>query len=254
MKISIIIPVLNERHYLPATFSALAQLRPDEVIVVDGGSSDGSREFLSQQQSVCVVDAERGRGSQLNAGAQIATGDVLIFLHCDCFLPEDGLQQIVRALANERVVAGCFLVRFAEQYPDSLRLVSWGINSRTRLTRTATGDQAIFVRRAIYGDAGGFAAWPLFEDIDLIARIKRRGKFVVLSTAVTISARRWLTYGVWRTTLLMYALRAGYYAGISPFRLKRWFTDVRCHASGPDSFSKKQDDQLQGIPPTAVGG
>ena len=104
-----------------------------------------------------------------------------------------------------------------------------GINGRTLLTRTATGDQAIFVRRSVYELVGGFATWPLFEDIDLVARIKKLGRFVALSGTVTISARRWVTYGIWRTTLMMYALRAGYYVGVSPFTLKRWFEDVRTY-------------------------
>jgi hypothetical protein len=133
----------------------------------------------------------------------------------------------MEALANDRVVGGCFLIRFAEQYPRSLWLIALGINGRTLLTRTATGDQAIFVRRSAYELAGGFAPWPLFEDIDLVRRIKRLGRFVVQSSTVTISARRWVTHGVWRTTLMMYALRAGYYVGVSPFSLKRWFEDVR---------------------------
>lgn len=227
MKLSLIIPVLNERHYLPTMLATVTNLGLHEVIVVDGGSTDGSREYLSKQQNALVIDAERGRGTQLNAGARIATGEVLVFLHCDCLLPTDGPQRIVQALANEQVVGGCFLVRFNKQKERSLRLVAWGINGRTRLTRTATGDQAIFVRRAVYEDIGGFAAWPLFEDIDLVARVKRRGRFVVLPVSVTISARRWITHGVWRTTLIMYALRFGYYAGISPFRLKGWFKDIR---------------------------
>jgi len=228
MKISVIIPALNERNHLPVTLAALTHMDSlHEVIVVDGGSTDGTREWLSQQQVSRVVDAERGRGAQLNAGARIATGDVLIFLHSDCWLPPDAPMQILEALANDRVVGGCFLIRFAEQYPRSLWLIALGINGRTLLTRTATGDQAIFVRRSAYELVGGFAAWPLFEDIDLITRLKRLGRFVVQARTVTISARRWVTFGVWRTTVMMYALRAGYYVGVSPFRLKRWFEDVR---------------------------
>ena len=228
MKISVIIPSLNERNHLPVTLASLTHMDLlHEVIVVDGGSTDGTREWLSQQQASRVIDAERGRGAQLNAGARLATGDVLIFLHSDCLLPPDAPRHIMEALANDRVVGGCFLIRFAEQYPRSLWLIALGINGRTLLTRTATGDQAIFVRRSAYELVGGFAAWPLFEDIDLITRIKRLGRFVVQARTVTISGRRWVTYGVWRTTVMMYALRAGYYAGVSPFRLKRWFEDVR---------------------------
>lgn len=235
MKLSIIVPVLNERHYLPAVLAALTDLGSHEVIVVDGGSTDGSREYLCQQRKALVIDSERGRGNQLNAGAAIATGDVLVFLHCDCLLPPDGPKRIAQALGSEEVVGGCFLVRFAEQYPRSLRFVACGINGRTRLTYTATGDQAIFVRRSVYEAVGGFADWPLFEDMDLVSRIKHRGRFVVIPTAVTISARRWVTDGVWCTTLVMYALRAGYYAGISPFRLKRWFRDIRTLTKAADA-------------------
>ncbi|CAN5742597.1 TIGR04283 family arsenosugar biosynthesis glycosyltransferase [soil metagenome] len=235
MKLSIIVPVLNERPYLPAVLTALTNLDVHEVIVVDGGSTDGSREYLSQQKKALVINAERGRGPQLNAGAAIATGDALVFLHCDCLLPPDGAKRIAQALANEGIVGGCFLVRFAEQHPRSLRVVARGINCRTRFTHTATGDQAIFVRRSVYETVRGFADWPLFEDMDLVARIKRRGRFVVLPTSVTISARRWVTDGVWRTTLIMYALRVGYYAGISPFRLKRWFRDIRVGTNADDA-------------------
>ena len=226
--ISVIIPALNERNHLPVTLASLTHIDLlHEVIVVDGGSTDGTREWLSQQQVSRVIDAEPGRGAQLDAGARVATGDVLIFLHSDCLLPPDAPMHIMEALANDRVVGGCFLIRFAEQYPRSLWLIALGINGRTLLTRTATGDQAIFVRRSAYELVGGFAAWPLFEDIDLVTRIKRLGRFVVQARTVTISARRWLRYGVWRTTVMMYALRAGYYVGLSPFRLKRWFEDVR---------------------------
>jgi rSAM/selenodomain-associated transferase 2 len=226
MKISVIVPVLNERNYLPTMLAALTNLDLHEVIVVDGGSTDGSREYLRQEKNAKVIYAPQGRGNQMNSGARMATGDVLLFLHCDCCLPQDTPQQIAKALTDGRVVGGCFLVRFLED-SRSLRLISWGINRRTLFTHTATGDQAIFVRRSVYEAIDGFAPWPLFEDVDLVSRIKRKGTFVVVSRHVVISARRWLTNGVWRTTLMMYALRVGYYAGISPFTLKLWFQDVR---------------------------
>jgi len=229
MKLSIIIPAFDERDQLPATLALLAGLVPSpEILVVDGGSTDGTREWLKQQPSVRVIVAERGRGGQLNAGARAATGDTLLFLHADCLLPLAAPDLIKRALANHTIAGGCFWVRFAEQRrARSLALVARGINARTQFTRTATGDQAIFVRRSVYEALRGFAAWPLFEDIDFVRRLKRQGRFAVIPAPVTISARRWLAHGVWRTTLLMYALRLAFYAGTSPATLKRWFTDVR---------------------------
>ncbi|HZS06859.1 MAG TPA: TIGR04283 family arsenosugar biosynthesis glycosyltransferase [Blastocatellia bacterium] len=232
MKISVIIPVLNERDNLPATLEALGKTAAGadeiaEIIIVDGGSSDGTREWLGQQSDLRVLDSERGRGVQLHTGAQAATGEALLFLHGDCLLPPGATQLIARALSDKSVAGGCFLIGFAERRPPSLGLIARGINARTIVTRTGTGDQAIFVRQEVYEAVGGFRPWPLFEDVDIVARIRRRGKFVVLRSAVTISARRWIAHGPWRTTFLMYALRVGYWLGIPPARLKQWFVDVR---------------------------
>jgi len=228
MNLSVIIPVLNERDCLPATLSYLAEANlTDDILVVDGGSGDGTREWLNRQSIARVIDAERGRGAQLNAGAQVTTGEALLFLHADCLPPPGAHNLIADALADDRLAGGCFEVSFAERRPQSLNVIAAGINARTRLTRTATGDQGIFVRRSVYERAGRLATWPLFEDVDFVSRLKRHGRFVVLPAAVTISARRWLQNGVWRTTFLMYALRAGFYVGLSPFTLKDWFEDVR---------------------------
>src|SRR5581483_1621029 len=156
-----------------------------------------------------------------------SAGAALLFLHGDCLLPPGATQLIARALSDKSVAGGCFLIGFAERRPPSLGLIARGINARTIVTRTGTGDQAIFVRQEVYEAVGGFRPWPLFEDVDIVARIRRRGKFVVLRSAVTISARRWIAHGPWRTTFLMYALRVGYWLGIPPARLKQWFVDVR---------------------------
>lgn len=267
MKISVIIPVLNERASLAATLAAISRavrvaVSEAEIIVVDGGSTDGTREWLgqklnpdpcflnpdelktadgySQQTSgnrdqdsgfrlpkLFVLDAERGRGVQLQAGAKVATGDVLLFLHGDCLLPSDGLKLLTEALNDEQCAGGCFLIGFPEPASWSLRVIARGINARTSVTRTGTGDQGIFVRREVYDAIGGFRAWPLFEDVDLVTRLKRRGKFAVLKSVITISPRRYVAHGPWRTTLLMYALRIGYWTGISPVKLREWFVDVR---------------------------
>jgi rSAM/selenodomain-associated transferase 2 len=232
MRISIIIPTLNERENLPETLRALAALSDlYEIIVVDGGSDDGTREWLSDHLPANgrMMDGPRGRGNQLNTGAEAATGDVVLFLHADTRLPTNAVRGITELLANADVAAGGFCVRFLEDEPWILRVVEAGINFRTRLFRSPTGDQAIFARRTAYVAAGGFAEWPIFEDVDFVHRLKRVGRFVIIPAQVTTSARRYVTWGVLRTVLLMYALRVGFWMGVSPFRLHRWFRDVRPH-------------------------
>jgi rSAM/selenodomain-associated transferase 2 len=233
--ISVIIPVLNEESQIAGTLaSTLAALKTEardrkvELIVADGGSRDRTTEIAAGFDSVRVIACRQAnRGWQMNQGAQSATGDILLFLHADVILPEGALAAITQALTDERVRGGCFQIRFPAPAPASLRLVARGINFRTRLFRTATGDQAIFVRRGIFEEIGGFQILPLMEDIALFNEMKRRGRVAVLDGQVEISPRRWLKHGVWRTVLLMYLLRSGYWLGIHPATLKRFFLDVR---------------------------
>jgi uncharacterized protein len=228
IRCSVILPTLNERESLPQTLRALAgQPWIHEVIVADGGSTDGTREWLATQKSVRLVDAPAGKGNQLNAGARAASGDVFLFLHADCQLPPDAGEQIASALASHTVAGGCFEVRFHTDRSRSLRMVAAGINFRSRLTRAATGDQGIFVRRSIFEEVGGCPDWPLFEDVDLVRRIKKAGSFAVLRSRLLVSPRRHLSRGVFRTVLLIYALRLGFWLGVSPFTLKKWFDDSR---------------------------
>ncbi len=224
LKASVVIPVRNEFACLPATISALRR-QPwiHEVIAADGGSTDGTLEWLRQQKGVRIVESAGGKGIQLNAGAREATGDTLIFLHADSQLPPDAEGSLKRALDTPHVAGGCFCVQFASRRPRMLRLVAAGINLRTMLTHTATGDQAIFVRRSFFHEVGGFREWPLFEDVDLVSRLKRAGKFAVIRSRATVSARRFHRHGVIRTVLLVYLLRLGYWAGVSPFTLARWY-------------------------------
>ncbi len=230
MKLSIIIPVLNEREQLPRMLACLQTRRSDkEIIIVDGGSTDGTCEWLQQQAGIKIISSERGRGKQQNAGAQVATGETLLFLHGDCVAPANIDSLIQQVLANQHNVGGAFLIRFAESQPASLALIAKGINARTIFTKTATGDQGIFVRRENFQAVGGIADWPFFEDINLVTKLKQQGKFVIVREAVTISGRRYIANGPWRTTFLMYALRIGYWLGIHPTRLYQWFADVRPH-------------------------
>ncbi|MES2458970.1 MAG: TIGR04283 family arsenosugar biosynthesis glycosyltransferase [Armatimonadota bacterium] len=237
MKVSVVIPALNERENLPAAVAAArTALRDAEIVIVDGGSHDGTPDWVRQQRDLRLVRSPtRGRGPQMNAGALAAqaTSDVLVFLHADCLLPGSALRSITRAMGDPRTVGGCFPVRFAENAPVSLPITAALINAQSRVRRSATGDQAIGVRRAAWDALGGYEPWPLFEDIAFVDHLKRRfGRraFAVLGgDAVTISARRWQEFGVARTSLWMCVLWAGYKIGIPPGRLKQWFTDVRPH-------------------------
>jgi rSAM/selenodomain-associated transferase 2/rSAM/selenodomain-associated transferase 1 len=228
VRCSVIIPTLNERESLPQALRGLdGQPWIHEVIVADAGSTDGTREWLASRKFVCLVDAPARKGNQLNAGARAASGDVFLFLHADCQLPADAGEQIASALASRTTAGGCFEVRFPTHYPRSLKLVAAGINFRCRLAKAATGDQGIFVRRRAFEQVGGSPAWPLFEDVELVRRIKNVGKFAVLRSQLLVSPRRHLANGVFRTVLLIYALRMAFWLGVSPFTLKKWFDDSR---------------------------
>jgi rSAM/selenodomain-associated transferase 2 len=229
--VSIILPVFNEESRIADALNVLeteARDRNAEVIVVDGGSSDHTAEIARGYASIRLLAGEQAnRGSQMNQGAQAATGDTLLFLHADVNLPQQAIEAVREALANERVLGGCFQIQFPDEVPLSLKIVAWGINLRTRLFRTATGDQAIFVRRCVFDEIGGYQTFPLMEDVEFFRQIKRRGLVAVLGEKVEISPRRWLKHGVWQTVLLMYLLRGGYWLGIHPATLKRFFLDVR---------------------------
>lgn len=252
--ISVIVPVLNERECLPDCVEALRRCDwAREIIIVDGGSGDGSREWLARQPGIRTVEVRGGRGAQLNAGARIATGDVLLFLHCDCRLPQHAGVLVQRALRNSAVGGGAFSVRFAEERPRRLRIVAHGINLRARITRTATGEQGIFVRRSVFRRVAGFPEWPLFEDVEIVRRIKRHYGFVLVPATVTVSARRHVQCGVLRTVLLVYLLRLAYWVGLSPATLKGWFRDARSGGGGGGNRGLTRHPRLASqLSPSAV--
>lgn len=234
MSVSIVIPTLDERADLPDTIARLRRLDPApcRVVVADGGSRDGTREWLEERADgdwLHVVDAPRGRGNQMNAGAAHVGDAVVLFLHADAALPCDALARVAAACDDDRTIGGAFTIAFERRpgSPRSMPIVAAGINARTMVTRSATGDQAIFVRRSTFEQVGGFKPWPLFEDVDLVTRIKREGRFEVLRGPVTISDRRYASFGPWRTTALMWRLRLEYWRGVAPDELKRAFVDVR---------------------------
>jgi rSAM/selenodomain-associated transferase 2 len=217
--LSVIVPALDEEHALDATITAARQPGVLEIIVVDGGSRDRTV-AVARTRADRVVHAERGRANQMNVGAASARGDVLLFLHADTRLPPGCHRAITRALADEGVVGGRFDLRLdAPGLP--YRIIETMISLRSRMTRIATGDQAIFARRSVFEGLGGYPPLPLMEDIALSQALKRAGRVACLRERVTTSARRWQRHGVVRTVLLMWLLRLAYYAGVSPARLAR---------------------------------
>ncbi|HWG41047.1 MAG TPA: TIGR04283 family arsenosugar biosynthesis glycosyltransferase [Candidatus Acidoferrales bacterium] len=239
-----VIPVLNERASLPATIAALRACHGvSEIIVSDGGSTDGTVAWLQSQPDIVLVRSIRGKGPQINVGVAAAfdvaaPADIseiaLLILHGDCIISQIAIDALHAALANPQLAGGAFYIRFAESYPRALRLVSWGINLRARLRGSATGDQGIFVRRDVFQSIGGAPDWPLFEDVELVRRIKQAGKFTVLKTPLTVSGRRYIEHGVFRTALLIYSLRFAYWLGVPPQRLKNWFRDARTDQKSRD--------------------
>jgi len=218
-KLSIIIPVLNEGEAIAAALDALAVLRAlgAEVIVVDGGSRDATIQ-RARPRADRVILAPRGRALQMNAGAKKAAGDVLLFLHADTNLPPDADHVVLSGLERSGHAWGRFDVKIEGRSPV-LRVIAWLMNIRSRLTGIATGDQAMFVRRAAFQAAGGCPAIPLMEDIALCKRLKRVSRPLCLRERVTSSGRRWETHGVFHTMLLMWRLRLAYFFGADPKKL-----------------------------------
>jgi rSAM/selenodomain-associated transferase 2 len=220
-RISIIVPVLDEAARIEAALRALAPLRAagHEVIVVDGGSGD---ETVARASPLAdrVVAAPRGRASQMNAGAACAAGDVLLFLHADTRLPPGAIDMLAARLGESGRVWGRFDVRIDGAHP-LLGLIAAMMNLRSRLTGIATGDQAIFVRRAAFRDIGGFPSIALMEDIAFSAAAKRVSPPLCLRERVVTSGRRWEEHGVLRTMALMWWLRLRFFLGASPERLCR---------------------------------
>ncbi len=223
-RLTIVLPVLDEAAIIIGALQALAPLRARgaEVIVVDGGSSDGTRR-LAQPLADRVIAAPRGRGAPMNAAVALGTGDSLLFLHADTALPDNADRLIASALLHR--AWGRFDLRIAGRHP-LLAVVARMINWRSRLTGIATGDQAIFVTRQAFLAVGGFPDLPLMEDIAISRRLKRLCRPFCIAAPVITSGRRWEHHGVVRTIVLMWRLRLAYYLGVAPARLARRYGPV----------------------------
>lgn len=225
--ISIIIPTLNEASIIERSLAPLQSFRARgvEIIVADGGSSDGSA-ALCKPYADQIVQAPRGRASQMNAGAASARCSLLLFLHADSALPVDFVALIRDGLAATGRQWGRFDVVLEGDSPF-LKVVAFMMNLRSRVTGIATGDQGIFATRSLYNALGGFPLLPLMEDITFSRRAKRMSPPLCLRAKIVTSARRWEKYGLLRTVLLMWRLRLAYYFGADPTRLALRYNAVR---------------------------
>ncbi|MDX2608037.1 MAG: TIGR04283 family arsenosugar biosynthesis glycosyltransferase [Woeseiaceae bacterium] len=218
IKISIIIPVLNEEMNLPDVLNNLQPFRSKghEGVVVDGGSSDNSL-LLAQQGADIVIVSKAGRAVQMNSGAAVATGDIFLFLHCDTFLPDNALKVVASHFQRDN-----YWGRFDVQLSSNkfvFRLIERLMNLRSRLTSIATGDQAIFIERKLFTQLGGFPEIALMEDITICRLLRKQSSPVCLKQKVNTSSRRWENNGVVATVLLMWKLRLFYFFGVSADKL-----------------------------------
>ena len=223
-RVSLVIPTLDEEPVVRANLAAAVALA-DEVVVCDGGSRDGTVK-AARSAGARVVTSAAGRGLQLNRGVEATRlGDALIFLHADTRLPELGVAAVRDALRGG-AVGGGFVVRFDGQRPI-YRVGEAIVNWRSRVFRTPLGDQAQFVSRRAFEDLGGFAEWPILEDLDFIRRLKRHGRIAVLEPAVVTSARRFERRGITRTLAGNWLIFALYFLGVPVARLERLYRQVR---------------------------
>jgi len=221
VKLSVIVPVLNEAPVLPELLAQLSRLaRQDaEIIIVDGGSTDGTAES-AERGGFSVLRAARGRARQMNAGAAVASAQLLLFLHADTQLPDEAVKLIAHALEGGRRAWGRFDVRIRGQ-AFMLRVVSFMMNLRSRLTGIATGDQALFITRRAFDEVGGFPDQPLMEDIEISRRLLALTRPACIARCAGPSGRRWEANGIWRTIVLMWRLRWDYWRGIPAQQLAR---------------------------------
>ncbi len=225
MRVSVVIPTLNEAGVIEQTLRRVRQASACEIVVVDAGSGDGTAE-CARPYADRLVRAPRSRARQMNTGARAARGEALLFLHADTWPPAGFAALIVDALADPEVVGGRFDVHVdAPGWP--FRAIGTLMNVRSRLTGIATGDQGIFVRRAVFEAIGGYPEWDLMEDLEFSRQLKRAGKIACLRGRVKTSARRWQKHGITKTILLMWGLRLCHFLGVSPAALKPFYADTR---------------------------
>lgn len=221
--ISIVMPVFNEAGIIEKTLKSLSGIPGiEEIIVVDGGSTDDTVRIASVYAK--VIHAKKRRAQQMNAGAKAATGDIIIFLHADCILASNGFEYLSKTIVNTNVVGGGFQLAFDD---NSLlyKLIAFGSNQRAKIFKLFFGDQGIFVRREVFLEVEGFPEVPIMEEWGLCQRLRNKGKLIMLPIPIITSSRRFRKYGVWKTLFLMHKLKLLYLLGVSPDKLKQQYTN-----------------------------
>lgn len=220
-----VVPLLNEAVTLPQLLQDLRQCEADELVLVDGGSSDKTQQIL-QESGLRWLTSGPGRGAQMNTGARVCESEIILFLHADTVISSSHIGILRELAAEPAYMGGRFDVRLSGAHL-ALRVIEWFINLRSRLSSISTGDQAMFVRRDVFKTMGGFSDIPLMEDIDLARRLKRLGKVACLPQKVCTSSRRWEQHGFVRTVLLMWRMRLLYWLGVSPAKLAAMYREAR---------------------------
>ncbi len=224
VRISYIIPTLNEERALAATLgSVLAQPGEKEIIVADGGSVDRTL-AIGRQHGCLVTEGPPGRGAQLNRGADLATGGVFLFLHADTILPEGASADALKLLESPGVIAGSFRLKFQ---PSSVLLDLFSMGASANHSLFTYGDQGLFISRSAFFAMGAFKPYPFLEDVDFQIRLRRHGRFAKSKLAVTTSSRRFLTHGILCQQLRNLCIVAAYHAGVPPQTLARFYKSNR---------------------------
>jgi rSAM/selenodomain-associated transferase 2 len=225
LKISIIIPTLEEAQGIENSLSRACALNPHEIIVADGGSQDDTRK-IARNFTSHIVQSAPGRALQMNTGAQIASGDILLFLHADSHLSEASYNRMLEVMLDNETVGGAFSLTI-DSGAKSLQWISALATLRSRKLNLVYGDQAFFVRKKVFNEMGGYALLPICEDLEFFQRLRKTGRVTLLEEKTITSARRWQQEGIWFTTLRNGLIATLFLMGFSPKRLSKWYGIIR---------------------------